>query len=66
MAGAGIFLVGLAANLWLVFEWVGKSMGSLDISNTMRFALWGMTGLVVGVQTVYSSFFLSMLRMNRV
>jgi len=27
--------------------------------------LWGLTAMVIGVQTVYSSFFLSMLRMTR-
>jgi hypothetical protein len=62
LAGA---VVGLLANLWLVWEWVGRDMGPLDIPATMRFALWGMTGMVIGVQTVYSSFFLSMLKMNR-
>jgi hypothetical protein len=32
---------------------------------TMRWALWGLAAMVTGAQTVYSSFFLSMLKMNR-
>jgi glycosyltransferase involved in cell wall biosynthesis len=65
VTGLVVFLMGLAANLWLVQEWVGRDMGPLEISHTMRFALWGLTAIVVGVQTAYSSFFLSMLRMTR-
>jgi glycosyltransferase involved in cell wall biosynthesis len=65
VTGVVVLLLGLGANLWLVHEWVGRDMGQLDIPYTMRFALWGLTAMVVGVQTVYSSFFLSMLRMTR-
>ncbi|HLW66606.1 MAG TPA: glycosyltransferase family 2 protein [Gemmataceae bacterium] len=65
LTGLAIFVVGLAANFWLVQEWVGRDMGQLDIPYTMRFALWGLTAMVAGVQTAYSSFFLSMLRMTR-
>jgi hypothetical protein len=31
----------------------------------MRYALWGLTTMVLGVQTIYGSFFLSMLGMTR-
>jgi hypothetical protein len=65
VAGLSVAAAGLAANLWLVWEWLGRDMGPLEVPTTMRFALWGMTALVVGMQTVYSSFFLSMLKMNR-
>jgi glycosyltransferase involved in cell wall biosynthesis len=65
LAGLALLIVGLAANLWLVGEWISHDMGPLDISHSMRFALWGLTAMVVGVQTAYSSFFLSMLRMTR-
>jgi glycosyltransferase involved in cell wall biosynthesis len=65
VTGGIIALLGLAANLWLVWEWLGRDFGPLDISVTMRYALWGLTFMVAGVQTIYSSFFLSMLKMNR-
>lgn len=65
IAGLAVTAIGLAANLWLVGEWMNADLGPLDISYTMRLALWGLTAMVIGVQTVYSSFFLSMLRMTR-
>ncbi len=65
VTGLCVAAIGLAANLWLVWEWLGHDFGRLDISMTMRWALWGLTMMVAGVQTVYSSFFLSMLKMNR-
>ena len=65
ITGLAVVALGLAANGWLVWEWSSQNFGPLDISNTMRIALWGLTAMVAGVQTVYSSFFLSMLKMSR-
>jgi glycosyltransferase involved in cell wall biosynthesis len=65
IAGLAVLGLGLAANLWLTWEWSSRNFGPLDISQTMRFALWGLTAMVTGAQTIYSSFFLSMLKMNR-
>jgi hypothetical protein len=58
-------LTGLGLNAWLACEWLGKSMGPLDVTTTMRVALWGFLTMVLGVQTIYGSFFLSMLGMAR-
>ncbi|MBV9122520.1 MAG: glycosyltransferase family 2 protein [Planctomycetes bacterium] len=63
LAGAALLLTGLGLNLWLVQIWYGRQLGSLDVQTTMRFALWGFLTMVLGVQTVFGSFFLSMLRM---
>ena len=65
VTGLAILALGLAANLWLVWEWSSRDFGPLNISVTMRYALWGLTAMVTGAQTIYSSFFLSMLKMNR-
>jgi hypothetical protein len=59
MAATGLGLCG-----WLALRWIGSGYGDLDIQSTMRGALWGFLFLVLGVQTVYSSFFLSMLGMG--
>ena len=32
---------------------------------TLRYALWGFTAMVLGVQTIYGSFFLSMLGLRK-
>ncbi len=63
----GLFLIasGLLLNGWLVFEWARRDFGPLDIQVTLRFAIWGFTALVVGIQTMFGSFFLSMLGMTR-
>jgi hypothetical protein len=65
LAGAGLCIAGLALNLWLVFEWFGRDLGALDVQVTFRYVLWGFTAIVIGVQTVYGSFFLSMLGMEK-
>jgi hypothetical protein len=64
LAGAALVVTGIGLNLWLVQEWVGRDLGPLDVQVTLRWALWGFTAMVVGVQTVYGSFFLRMLRMT--
>lgn len=56
---------GLALNGWLVAEWVNKDLGPLDAQVTLRYALWGFTAIVFGIQTMFGSFFLSMLGMAR-
>jgi hypothetical protein len=63
LAGFLLLVTGLGLNLWLVHEWVGRDLGHLDVRATMRVALWGLTAMVLGVQTIYGSFFLSMLGM---
>lgn len=65
LAGAALLLAGLGLNGWLVHEWAARDLGPLDVQVTMRYALWGFTAMVLGVQTVYGSFFLSMLGMRR-
>ena len=64
LAGAGLLLTGLGLNVWLVREWLGQDLGPLEVTSTLRYALWGFTTMVLGVQTIYGSFFLSMLGMT--
>jgi hypothetical protein len=60
-AGAALLLMGVGLNAWLVYHWCGEHLGPLDVQTTLRFALWGFTAMVLGVQTIYGSFFYSML-----
>jgi hypothetical protein len=64
VAGLALLAVGLGLNVWLVCEWAGQNLGPLDVQVTLRHALWGFTTMVLGVQTIYGSFFLSMLGMT--
>jgi hypothetical protein len=65
LVGAALCLAGLGLNLWLVFAWVETDLGALNVQVTFRYVLWGFTALVLGVQTIYGSFFLSMLGMKQ-
>ena len=51
-------------NGWLACTWYQTGMGDLDVQVTMRLALWGFTMLVLGGQTIFGSFFLSLLSMT--
>ncbi len=64
IAGLALLLAGLGANLWLSAEWAGSQFGALEPRVTLRFALWGLTAMVLGSQTIAGSFLLGMLRMD--
>jgi glycosyltransferase involved in cell wall biosynthesis len=64
IAGAVLVLTGFGLCFWLVGEWLGVDFGPLDLQVTMRYALWGFTTIVLGVQTVSGSCFLSILGMT--
>jgi hypothetical protein len=61
LAGGALLLTGLGLNGWLVLQWQQQNLGALDGQTTLRYALWGLTLMVLGVQTIYGSFFVSML-----
>jgi hypothetical protein len=63
VVGVIVLLVGFTMNAWLVNRWVSIGFGPLDLGHTLRVALWGFTGMILGVQAIYGSFFLSMLGM---
>lgn len=62
--GVLMLAAGLAFNVWLSMEWWDRHLGPLDVTRTMRVALWGFVLIVLGVQTAYNSFFLSMIGMS--
>ncbi len=64
LAGVALLLGGLALNIWLIVQWSQENWGPLDVQTTLRYALWGFTLMVLGVQTIFGSFFLSMLGMT--
>jgi hypothetical protein len=64
IAGSALLLTGLGLCTWLTVQWYDVDLGALDLAVTMRYALWGFTTIVLGVQTIFGSFFLSMLGMT--
>ncbi len=63
LGGAIIFLLGLVIDLYVLLQWIEHDFGPLS---EVRTALAGMVLLIIGAQTVFSSFFLSMLGIRRI
>ncbi len=64
IAGLALLATGLAISFWLLGSWWGQNLGPLEVQTTFRYALWGLITIVLGVQTIFGSFFLSMLGMS--
>ena len=63
--GGLLFFGGLILALGPVMEWNARSYGTLDIEVTMRIFLAGLTAMILGMQTIFASFFLSILGLRR-
>ena len=64
IVGVALTIVGVAILGWLVVHWHGADLGPLDVTVTMRPAIWGCVLTILGMQTIFGSFFLSMLGMT--
>ncbi len=62
---SGTLLIGLALLLTAINEWRLVGFGDLDYAKTMRLVVPGSTLVVLGFQTILSSFFVSVLGMRR-
>ncbi len=65
LAGAVAMVLGVALLVAAIVEWARAEFGPLDYASTMRLVVPGVTLTAVGFQTVLSSFFMSILGMNR-
>jgi hypothetical protein len=63
--GGALLVAGAALNagLWLT-SW-DPHLASVDLARTLPYALWGSTLMICGMQTIFGSFFLGMLRMEK-
>jgi glycosyltransferase involved in cell wall biosynthesis len=59
--GVALLGTGLAIDSAILFRWLARDLGPL---NEMRPALLAMTLIVIGLQTIFASFFLGVLRMG--
>jgi hypothetical protein len=63
LGGAFVVLTGIVINAWLCNTWQDYEVGT--VIGSMRSALcWGYTLIILGAQTMFSSFFLCLLRMS--
>ncbi|MDB9417880.1 glycosyltransferase family 2 protein [Microcystis aeruginosa] len=63
--GLILFLLGMGSSLYALYIWNARLYGSLDPAVTMRIVIPSVTALALGVQVIFSSFFLSVLRLKR-
>ena len=62
VGGAMMFVIGFAIDAAVLIHWLQKGLGPI---NSLRPALLAMTLMMVGAQTGFASFFLSLLRTER-
>jgi hypothetical protein len=64
---AGLLLVLAGGGAWVLglVYWRGRHFGPLDPAQTLRIVIPGVVCFTLGVQTILSSFFLSVLGMSR-
>lgn len=65
VVGTMLTLAGLATSLYAVGTWGSRHFGPLDYSHTMRFVIPAVLFLSLGAQTIFASFFTSVLGMRR-
>jgi glycosyltransferase involved in cell wall biosynthesis len=65
IVGALAMVAGVALLGTVVLEWVSHDFGGLDYARTLRWAIPGFTLTSLGLQTMLSSFFLSILGLRR-
>jgi glycosyltransferase involved in cell wall biosynthesis len=63
--GLLLFLAGLGLSIYTVWFWSGRSFGELSTSSTIRLVVPAATFMILGLETVLASFFLSILGINR-
>jgi glycosyltransferase involved in cell wall biosynthesis len=63
--GLLVFLAGIGLSIYTVAFWSGRSFGALSTSSTIRLVVPAATFIILGLETVLASFFLSILGINR-
>jgi glycosyltransferase involved in cell wall biosynthesis len=65
VAGGLLFVAGLGLSIYAFSSWSATSFGPLDPSVTLRLVIPAATLIMIGLQTILSSFFLSILGLKR-
>jgi len=65
LAGAVLLVAGIGLSIYALSFWSSRSFGPLDPSQTLRLVIPAVTLIALGLQTVLSSFFLSILGLQR-
>jgi glycosyltransferase involved in cell wall biosynthesis len=62
ITGLILFIIGLSVNVYIIYQWISAHFGTLDM---IRPALFALTSMLLGAQTIFSSFFLSLLKIKQ-
>jgi glycosyltransferase involved in cell wall biosynthesis len=65
IVGSVLVILGLGGSVFAVSGWARQSFGALDTERTLRIVMPAVFALTVGVQVIFSSFFLSILGLRR-
>ncbi len=65
LVGAALLALGVVGSIYGIDLWKVRAFGPLDPSRTLRVVIPAATALTVGAQTVFASFFLSVLGLRR-
>jgi glycosyltransferase involved in cell wall biosynthesis len=65
VVGLALLLAGIGLSIYTVAFWSGRSFGALSTSSTIRLVVPAATLMILGLETVLASFFLSILGINR-
>jgi glycosyltransferase involved in cell wall biosynthesis len=65
LIGAGLIVAGLGTSVYALGIWGARHFGALDYPHTMRKVIPAALFLVLGAQTVFASFFMSVLGLRR-
>ena len=63
--GCCLFLLGILGSIIAFIQWESASFGALDPARTMRLIIPSVTAIALGLQVIFSSFFLSVLGLKR-
>lgn len=63
--GGGCAAIGLWLLAWGIISWQQQGFGALSYPQSLRIVIPGVTALILGVETIFSSFFLSLLGLRR-
>ena len=62
--GGGLFLTGLIGSIFALFQWESVRFGALNPAQTMRLVIPSVTAIAIGLQMIFSSFFLSIFNLK--
>jgi len=65
LIGLFLFLAGLGGTFYSLFVWEESNFGQLDYPRILRIVIPSAISIIIGMQTVLSSFFLGVLSVNK-